>query len=114
MKVTGAVHVGEKSLVKKVIVGHVPDRGGRVNELRQKRLDIQATQKYSQGHNRGGGISRSRGGQKDMVKTGQGSDSKLDNASSSSRIVVVTENGTTTGGHSRKNDNAPHRKKERR
>lgn len=39
MKVTGQVEVSAKSLVKKVIVGQVPDRGGRVNELRQKRLD---------------------------------------------------------------------------
>ena len=48
--------VGSKSLVKTVIIGRVPDRGGRTNEMRPKARDIQpAWARKSGGGGRGGG-----------------------------------------------------------
>lgn len=37
-KVTGEAYTSAGSVVKKVVVGPVPDRGGRVNDLRQKKF----------------------------------------------------------------------------
>lgn len=46
-KVTGEAYTSAGSVVKKVVVGPVPDRGGRVNDLRQK--------KFYEGKSWGGG-----------------------------------------------------------
>jgi hypothetical protein len=125
MKVTGEMNVGEKSLVKKVIVGNVPDRGGRVNELRQKRLDGPPSQKHGQGGFNKGGHNFGKG--RKNIEKGNGSDGKDEHGSSGGRVVVVTEgnkssssnnnvNNTNSGGvNGRKSDsNPPNRKKERR
>lgn len=49
---------GKKSLVKTIIIGSVPDRGGRANEMRPKATDVRPN--YGSGGNfkkRGGGNS---------------------------------------------------------
>ena len=65
-KVIGEVKTGDRSLVKKVIIGYVPDRGGRVNEIRHKRIE------EDRGHNRfgGGGGFRNKGGDRGNGKGG--------------------------------------------
>lgn len=54
-RVTGDVTRGEAGdIVKKVIVGAVPDRGGRVNELRQKKM-FEGGKRFGGGGGGGGG-----------------------------------------------------------
>ena len=50
--------MGKKSLVKNIIIGSVPDRGGRANEMRPKASDIG----FGRGHGSGNKDSRGSGG----------------------------------------------------
>lgn len=52
----------KKSLVKTIIIGAVPDRGGRANEMRPKDSDIHGGFKKYGGGGRGGGGGGGRGG----------------------------------------------------
>ena len=56
--------ISGKSLVKTVIIGSVPDRGGRANEMRPKKADM--------GFGRGGGGSGGSGGNKHHGNKGGG------------------------------------------
>lgn len=59
-KVTGEAYTSAGSVVKKVMVGPVPDRGGRVNDLRQK--------KFYEGKSWGGGGGGGGGGRGNFQK----------------------------------------------
>ena len=85
--------VGSKSLVKTVIIGHVPDRGGRTNEMRPKSRDIQpawarkGAGRGSGGHHHGGrgggkhhGKGKSGGGENNKGKGGSGKGGKGKNS----------------------------------
>ena len=53
---------GDKSLVKKIIIGKVPDRGGRANEMRPKAEKQFFGGRGGSGGGGGGGSGRSGGG----------------------------------------------------
>lgn len=57
-RVTDQSSRGKKSLVKTVIIGHIPDRGGRANEMRPKKSDLG----FGGGGWKGGGGGGGRGG----------------------------------------------------
>jgi hypothetical protein len=108
MKVTGVVDCGERSLAKQVIVGNVPDRGGRVNELRTKKVN----EGRKNGYRGGGGGSQDFGNRvdhrpksknQDHNDNGNGnkhlniknkiekSDKQSDTLTDSGRVVVLTK-----------------------
>lgn len=57
-RVTDTGSRGKKNLVKTVIIGHIPDRGGRANEMRPKKSDFG----FGGGGFGGGGRGGGRGG----------------------------------------------------
>ena len=78
-RVTDQGSRGKKSLVKTVIIGHIPDRGGRANEMRPKKSDMGfgggGGYKGRGGGRGGGGGGGGRGGGRGGGKAGGGKSS---------------------------------------
>jgi hypothetical protein len=96
-KVTGDSYSSAGSVVKKVIVGPVPDRGGRVNELRQKR--------FFEDKRHGGGKHYHNSNKNSKGPAQSGNNKKGDQGSgknssdSRSNITSISNNGDNSSGN---------------
>lgn len=105
-KVSDQVKTGTKSIVKQILVGNVPDRGGRVHELRQKRVEADQPAGYQKGrsqfkggNNKGGGSNKDNSGNSGNGGEQQQKNNQNNNNNNSNNN---SKNSNNSGGNSNK------------